>query len=223
MKASCSLKSVLEIPSVTHGDFANITKKQFNIVITRFNEDLAWTRGLEHLCTVYNKGSHFDFGGEVINVPNNGVGCETLLRHIRDRYWKLADRTFFCQATLCDRVDQPLYPLTEYMKCPVDSVFGYKEELNDIPKSRYLFRISNESCRSVGDLNFGQWRRLIGLPYKPAYESWVKGDWIAVGREHVWKRPLDFYRRLYEICEFERGILVEECWFLERSFYTVFS
>lgn len=211
------------LETVLKGCFSGVTKKEFNIVITRFNEDLAWTRGLEHLCTVYNKGEHFDFGGEVINVPNHGVGCETVLRHIRDRYWKLADRTFFCQATLCDRADQPLYPLKQYMECPIDSVFGYKEELNDIPKSRYLFRISNESCRSVGDLNFGQWRRLIGLPYKPGYESWVKGDWISVGKSRVWKRPLDFYRRLYETCQFERGILVEECWFLERTFYTVFS
>jgi len=217
--ASCNLDSVL------NGcfEFTNITKQQFEIVITRFNESLEWTRGFEHLCTVYNKGAPFHYRGQVIDVPNYGVGCETILRHVRDRYWRLADVTLFCQATLCDRQDQPMYPLTQYMKCPIDSLVGNKDELNDIPNSRYCFRISNENCKSIGDRNLGQWREMIGLPYKVAYESWVKGDWISVGRLRVQKRPWHFYKNLYSVCEFERGILVEECWFLERTFYSMFA
>ena len=220
MNATCDLATVLK------GDYRDLSKRQFNIVITRYNEPLEWTRGLEHLCTVYNKGDTkepFDFPGEVINVPNHGVGCETILRHIRDRYWELADVTLFCQATLCDRSDQPMFPLASYMKCPVGSVVANTVELNDVPKSRYLFRISDDSCRSLGELNFGEWRKKIGLPYKPAYESWVRGDWIAVGRGRIQKRGVDFYKRLYDTCSFERGILVEECWFLERTFYRIFG
>jgi len=216
-KATCDLATVL------NGSFNDIRKNNVEIVITRFNEELSWTAGLEHLCTVYNKGSDFEFLGSVKNVPNHGVGCETILRHICENYHNLADVTFFSQATLCDRIDQPLYPLEVYMKCPIDSVVGFKDELNEPPKSRYLFRISNDHCRSVGNLTFGEWRRVIGMPYKVAYESWVKGDWIAVGARRVRKRPLSFYQNLYAICQFERGILVEECWFLERTFYSLFS
>lgn len=215
--ATCDLTTVL------NGDFKDFRKNNFEIVITRYNEDLLWTSGLEHLCSVYNKGSEFNFKGDVKNVPNHGVGCETILRHICENYWRLADVTFFSQATLCDRSDQPLYPLEVYRGCPIDSVVAYKDELNDMPKSRFIFRISDEGCRSVGDLTFGEWRRKIGIPYKVAYESWVKGDWIAVGRKRVQKKPLSFYQNLYTLCEFERGILVEECWFLERTFYSLFS
>ena len=218
--ASCNLDSVLKgMCEVSK----TITKQQFEIVITRFNESLEWTQGFEHLCTVYNKGSAFEFKGEVINVPNHGVGCETILRHVRDRYWTLADVTLFCQAILCDREDQSMYPLTQYIKCPIDSVFGKTDELNDIPTSRFQFRISNEGCKAIGGRNLRQWRSMIGLPYKIAYESWVKGDWFSVGRLRVQKRPFEFYKNLYSICEFERGILVEECWFLERSFYSIFG
>jgi len=213
MKPTCNLEEVLDLRSLP-------LKSQAEIVITRFNEPLEWTRGIEDICTVYNKGQPFESKAHVINVPNHGLGCETILRHICERYHTLADVTLFCQATLCDRPDQPMYPLTQYLKCPIDSVFGNKEELCDVPKSRYLFR--NGVHPSVGNKNFGEWRKKV-LKYKPAYESWVKGDWISVGAQRVRKRPLEFYQNLYALCEFQRGILVEECWFLERSFYTIFS
>jgi hypothetical protein len=215
--ATCELETVLK------GGFSAVTKQTFEIVVTRYNEPLEWTRGLEHLCTVYNKGSTFEFNGLVKNVPNHGMGCETMLRHICQNYWRLADVTFFSQGTLCDRSDQPLYPLEVYKACGIDSVVGYKDELNEPPKSRFVFRISNELSRSVGDLTFGEWRKKIGIPYKVAYESWVKGDWIAVGAKRVRRRPLSFYEDLYATCQFDRGICVEENWFMERTFYSLFS
>jgi hypothetical protein len=215
--ATCELETVLK------GDFSGVTKETFEIVVTRYNEPLEWTRGIEHLCTVYNKGAEFEYDGLVKNVPNHGMGCEAMLRHICQNYWRLADVTFFAQATLCDRSDQPLYPLEVYKGCGIDSVVAYKDELNEPPKSRYLFRILNEGCKSVDDLTFGEWRKKIGIPYKVAYESWVKGDWIAVGAKRVRRRPLSFYENLYSTCQFERGVCVEENWFMERTFYSLFS
>lgn len=215
--------ATFDLTTVLKGDFKDVRKNNFEIVITRYNEDLSWTVGLEHLCTVYNKGSEFEFSGVVKNVPNHGIDCETMLRHICENYSRLADVTFFSQGTLCDRIDQPLYPLEVYRRCPVDSVVAYKDELNDVPKLRYLSRVSNDECRSVDDLTFGEWRRKIGIPYKVAYESWVKGNWIAVGRKRVQKHPLSFYQNLYTICQFDRGICVEEIWFMERTFYSLFS
>jgi hypothetical protein len=53
--ASCNLDTVL----ANKDFFRNITRSQFEIVITRFNEDLSWTDGIEHLCTVYNKENRF--------------------------------------------------------------------------------------------------------------------------------------------------------------------
>jgi hypothetical protein len=109
--ATCNLVSVLKGNIFTYLD-----RTKFEIVITRFNEPLFWTGGMEHLCTVYNKGEGFrlDKRAKIVSVPNHGVGTETILRHIIERYDSLADVTFFSQATLCDRVDQPLYPLKEY-------------------------------------------------------------------------------------------------------------
>jgi len=221
--ASCILESVLK------GKIFNyLDRTKFEIVITRFNEPLDWTGGVEHLCTVYNKGEegfHLNKGAKIVCVPNHGVGTETILRHIIARYDSLADVTFFSQATLCDRVDQPLYPLKDYyLKCSVGGLFGYNERLEEPAESRFLWRISSPSCKSVGDKTFAEWRHEVaGIPYRRLDESWVKGDWMSVGRERIRQRPLSYYEGLYEACQFSRGILVEECWFLERTFYSIFG
>jgi hypothetical protein len=216
---SCNLDQVL----ANKDSFKGLSRKHFEIVITRFNEDLSWTDGIEHLCTVYNKGEPFSKGAcKVLPVPNHGVGSETMLRHMVEEYHDLANVTLFCQGTLCDRVDQPLYPLTTYAACGVDGIVCVKTDLYDMPRSRYLWRISSSECRSVGDLNLATWRKqVLGIPFRGIYESWVRGDWIAVGCDRIRRRSKKFYMDLYDVCQFQRGILVEECWFLERSFYSI--
>jgi len=219
--ASCNLDTVL----ANKDFFKGLTKQQFEIVITRFNEDLSWTDGIEHLCTVYNKGEPFSKGHCAIRqVLNYGLGTETILRHIVEQYNNLSDVTFFCQATLCDRDDQPLYPLETYAKCRLDEIVCVKEDLWELPTARFRWRVSSPECVSVDDVDIATWRKVVfggQLPFRGAYESWVKGDWIAAGCERIRRRPKKFYKDLYDACEFHRGIQVEELWFLERSFHSI--
>jgi hypothetical protein len=138
-----------------------------------------------------------------------------------EQYHNFSTVTFFCQATLCDREDQPLYSLETYARCGIDEVVCVKEDLWELPTARFRWRVSSPECVSVGDVDLATWRKQIGIPFRGIYESWVKGDWIAAGRERILRRPKKFYRDLYEACEFHRGIQVEEMWFLERSFHTI--
>jgi hypothetical protein len=216
--ATCNLDHVL----ANKDFFKGLTRQQFEIVITRFNEDLSWTDGIEHLCTVYNKGNMFSKGScKIVKVPNHGNDTETILRHIVEQYHNLANATFFCQGNLCDREDQPLYPLTTYAKCGIDELMCVKEDLWELPTARFRWRVSSPECVSVGNLDLATWRIVIGIPFRGVYESWVKGDWIAAGRERILRRPKKFYKDLYDTCQFHRGIQVEEIWFLERSFHTI--
>ena len=211
--------------------FCNKAKADTEFVVTRFQEDLAWTAGLEHLVTVYNKGSsNFDISGAtIINVPNFGVGLETVLRHIITRYDSLADTTMFCQGTLADRIDQPMYPLEWYFDfAPAEDVKkgvkGVLTDSYDVPKSQYRFRLSSDSCKSVKNRNLREFReKVVGIPYKYLVEFWVRGDWISVRRDAILKKPRDYYSYLYDACQFGRGTFVEECWFLERSLYSIFT
>jgi len=93
----------------------------------------------------------------------------------------------------------------------------------ELPTARFRWRVSSPECVSVGNLDLASWRKKVfsSLPFRGVYESWVKGDWIAAGRQRIQRRPKKFYKDLYDACEFQRGIQVEEIWFLERSFYSI--
>jgi len=221
LEPSCSIVNVLRNLEY----FKSIYKSQFEIVITRFKEPLEWTRGIEHLCTVYNKGPTLEFAGTVLNVPNYGLGVETLLRHIITNYHNLAAITMFSQASLVDRVDQAMFDLTEYYKqCSVNSVFGNTAMATDPADSRYPGRLTNSSCSSIGDRDLSAFRKdIVKIPYRYFSESWVRGEWMSVGRDRIRSKPLSYYRYLYAKCQFFRGNQVEELWFLERSFYSIFT
>lgn len=214
--ASTDLTQILSNLSM----FRSKTKQEAEFVITRFDEPLDWTNSIEHLCTVYNKGEDLSGSFQVVPRPNHGCGIETMLRHIITRYDTLADITMFCQGNLADREDQPLYSFTWYFDN--DSIKGYLTDAYDIPTSRYRFRISEKEY-SLSNRNLKEFRECIGLPYKYMNEKWVRGDWISVSKGLIRSKPLEYYLFLYRLCEFERGILVEECWFLERSWYTIFT
>jgi len=224
MKPTRDLATILE----NIGKFSSKTKQEAEFVITRYNENLEWTKGLEHLLTIYNKGHpSFEFkgGAEVHHVPNFGVGIETILRHIITNFNKLAHITMFCQATLVDREDQPMHPLDWYFEeGDKTGVRGVMTDSYDSPKSRLRFRISNDGCKAVKDRTLTEFRqKVVGIPYRYLVEFWVRGDWISVTKEAIRKKPLEYYIYLYSECKFGRGLLVEECWFMERTFVSLFT
>jgi hypothetical protein len=223
MKPTRDLAKVLE----NVGKFSSKTKQEAEFVITRYDENLEWTKGLEHLLTIYNKGDpSFELqGANLHHVPNFGVGIETILRHVITNYDKLADKTMFCQATLVDREDQPMYPLDWYFEEGDKSgVRGVLTDSYDGPKSRLRFRISNDRCKAVRDRTLAEFRqKVVGIPYKYLVEFWVRGDWFSVSKEAIRKKPREYYAYLYSECRFGRGLLVEECWFMERTFVSLFT
>ena len=169
------------------------------------------------------KGEVFD--PQTIQVPNVGAGLETMLRHIIDRYDSLAEITMFCQGNLLDRDDQALYPLSWYFEKEARlGVRGFTVEAWDSGTSRFPNRLSNTNCTAIKDRDLARFRQeVVGIPYKPYGESWVRGDWISATREAIRRKPLAYYKHLYAACEFGRGIFTEELWYLERSWYSILT
>ena len=199
--------------------WSSLSKKDAEFVITRYDEPLDWIHDIKHLATIYNKGA--ECFKEAINVPNYGYGLETILRHIITRYDTLAERTMFCQGRIADRIDQPLYPLTWYFEGA--DVKGYLTDAYDSPKSRYRHRLTDPATFAIDNLNLKEFREKIGFPYRYLNEMWIRGDWISVTATVIRKKPLAFWQFLYDVCKFNRGVIVEECWFLERSLYSIFT
>jgi hypothetical protein len=90
---------------------------KFCIVVSRFNEDLEWTKQLSDVI-VYNKGSILtgDFNQKfLINVGREG---HTYYKHIYDNYDNydnLSDYTIFLQGNLFDHSPNIISNLNKYV------------------------------------------------------------------------------------------------------------
>ena len=228
------LTSIRMIPSLDPAIFLknahllkDVSPEQAEIVITRFDEALEWTKDISHLCTVYNKGPTplpADSFHRVLAVPNQGHDIETVLRHIIQRYDSLAGMTFFCQGRICDRTDQPLYPIESYLIGSGPEFRGFDESLDDGPNFRIVAKAKTELQRAVSERTLAQFRKIVvGIHYRPGIDRWVRGDWFSISRNRIRSKPREYYMGVYLRCQFNRGVATEELWFLERCFYSMFN
>jgi len=223
-KPSCNIDEVMK--NVSHLKLYNI--KDAEVVITRYDEDLSWTEDFAHLCTVYNKGEpllYKDNFAKVIDVPNYGINEEVILRHIIEHYDNLATITFFAQGKILDRPDQPLYPILYYLQNPKPTdIRGFFYKSYDPPTWKYSGRASDANCLALEGRTLAQFRTdVIKIPYKQWGELWAAGDWLSVGSALIRSKPREYYMKVYAECKLNRGIIVEEVSFLERSFYSMFT
>tara|TARA_A100001015_G_C14323310_1_gene456449 strand:+ start:101 stop:412 length:312 start_codon:yes stop_codon:yes gene_type:complete len=72
-------------------------KKDFQIVVSRYNEDISWTEKYSPHVIIYNKG--VDSIQNAISLPNVGRESHTYLYHIISNYHNLAERTIFVQGS----------------------------------------------------------------------------------------------------------------------------
>lgn len=103
------------------------------IVVARYNEDLAWLNKLDDniIITVYNKGENNIVkinkpNVKIIKLPNIGRESHTYLHHIISNYDNLADQIIFCQGdsifhspNFLDLINsrhlfEPIQPLSSY-------------------------------------------------------------------------------------------------------------
>jgi hypothetical protein len=64
-----------------------------NIIVAKYNEDIEWTKKLNHKVTIYNKGTDEIEGS--IKLKNIGREGETFLYHIVNNYDNLDEVTVF--------------------------------------------------------------------------------------------------------------------------------
>ena len=89
------------------------TKKDLEIVISRYNEDISWTESIEEYCTVYNKGDTLNV--DTIELNNIGREAHTYLYHIVNNYDNLSDYTIFLQGDPFNPHSPRLFDIINYI------------------------------------------------------------------------------------------------------------
>jgi hypothetical protein len=198
------------------------------IVIARYNEDVAWAQGMPAI--VYNKGEDFITPLEKRPLPNLGRESQTYLHHITMCWDRLADITLFCQGRITDHLPPGMRPESLLADAAEDIVvpvlismreWGLDGRIQFIPgihKNQIESGAMKRASLSLVDffrihLNL-ELNSLGSVVFTP-------GAIFAVKRQCIQRRPLEFYKRL--LATVDHHVNPEEGHYLERSWLYIFG
>ena len=201
-----------------------LKKKECELVIARYNEDISWSKPYAHLRTVYNKGKH-DLATEyepIVTLRNVGTEIHTMLEHIIRNYNNLANNTVFFQGNISDRYCQDTIALYKFFHSRDDDVTGCFSENHqgyDWGLGFYAGRKLKPCNYNMGDF----FKHVLNIEYKPNMST-IWQSQIAVGRKRILKHPRQYYIDiLYNKTNLAKEVFPEEGHFMERAWVSIFS
>ena len=173
------------------------TKKDFEIVIARYDEDITWSDNYKEFRTVYNKGDPID-NVETIDLPNEGDLIHTIITHIIQNYDNLATTTFFAQGSLQNNKD---CIIKEQKPCHrIFSDFIVVDPNACVYIKRY-FPCKQHDAHNNYDFTFTEvYERIFERPVPPERLVWALWTNTSLGRDVIRKRPKEFYEKIKEFC-----------------------
>jgi len=200
-------------------------KKNFEIVVARYDEKLLWCENYREYLTIYNKGED-DIDYPYIKLENKGHLADTILRHIIDNYNNLADVTFFTHGSFNYRPDQIIKESGKCKKLFEDFISCEPNTLVYI--TRKNLPKENDTFYNYPDTAGNIYKRIFNEKYIRNFE-WGCGKWISVSREKIHNSPIEVYKKMLEfvLSDFEgkepsqdiyrtRGIFIER--FILKAF-----
>ncbi|MEM9399466.1 MAG: DUF3431 domain-containing protein [Verrucomicrobiota bacterium] len=172
-----------------------------DIVVAKYNEDIAWTRNVKPGARVilYNKG-HDSCG---VKLPNVGREAHTYLYHIVQFYDELAPVTVFCQG-------HPFDHASDFHK-RIKNVVSGREQIKDFTWLGFIIDTDDKRGRSL----FIHWSKNVEgeeLPLDQFYYTLFKkespeifrfypGGQFIVRAETIRKRSKAFYQKALNLSE----------------------
>lgn len=197
-----------------------MNKKNFEIVVARYSEDLSWAKNnsvvnndtneqttLLECCTIYNKGQDIDL--PCTKLENIGHEGHTYIHHIIENYDNLADYTMFVQGDPFGHMRPTGISFYDH----VAQVLNGENLPNFFWLNTHMFRTDFEYIREP----YSKWpnvryayERVFGE--EPLFETWIFGGGaqFCVSKEQILKRPLSFYQNIMSIFEHNPGTEVWE-------------
>lgn len=210
---------------------------QFELVFSRYNEDVRFLDAWPHACTIYDKGDDegcFDSKHFVRCLPNRGMDTHSILHHLAERYDTLADVTLFLAGNWTKYRDDAGRPqwadpfLEHYARRSFDPGWplnawrfvwdnGWPGPVKHHGKWAEMLQTGEiePSPYTLGEW----WDRVIGGE-RPGRIAYCPGQTFSVPREYVHHRPQAWYARLADF--FAARQYPEECHHMERLWLYVF-
>lgn len=172
----------------------NKNKKNFEIVISRFDEDISWSYNYKDFTTIYNKGKD-DIPKPYIKLENKGQHADTILKHIINNYDNLADVTFFTHGSLNCNSNQIIKKSGKCHKYSNDFISLDKDTLMFIP--RIYLPSANEKLHNYYETVSDVYKYIFKTEYKRNF-LWACDNCISVSKERIRKTPLEVYKRMLQ-------------------------
>ena len=166
------------------------TKKNFEIVISRYDEDISWCKNYLDFVTVYNKGDDLNHDCDCIKLENKGHLAHTILIHIIKNYDNLADVTFFTHGSFNYRNDQLIKEHGPCNRKFQEFISTNKDTLVYIP--RYDLPGKDDTFSDYSETVGDVYHQIFGETYFRNF-PWACGKWISVSREKIRKTPVSTY------------------------------
>lgn len=236
----CSI--ILTNRSVREG-FDSVFFHQQPIVVSRYNEDLAWITQEpfnRHPIIVYNKGTNNNYTMapniiRSIQLPNVGRESHTYLYHIINNYDSLADVTIFLPGSIhldhkYGRAKTVVENVEKTNSSAISCQFNDNEEehkrIHDFTLDTYTS--SDEKNRAINnDAKIKQSEiRPYGLWFNSYFTEGEKNHCVAymamfgISKDQILQRPKSFYERLLATIDDHHNPEVGH--YMERSWYSMF-
>ena len=196
-----------------------------NFVVAKYNENIEWTKKLNHKVTIYDKSDTPIEGS--IKLKNVGREGETFLYHIVNNYDKLDDVTVFLQGNPFEHVHLLVGWRSHLTNSEIDIVINkMNTEINDDCDFTTFYQVlyndpngtnnvrATDACIEYYGENYSHFTVSPGAQY-------------IVPKKYILSRPLSFWQKLHAaMYDNERlnGYCQEQLWYLaykHKMNYTV--
>ena len=209
----------------TNENISKLTKQECELVIARYNEDIAWSLPYSHLRTVYNKGKD-DLGDEynpIIKLPNVGTEINTILEHIVRNYDNLANNTIFLQGNISDRSCKDTIPLENFFHNRDNDFVCCMSKMNENSEWKHPPEYNGRKLAPSPHKNIGEFfKQVLEINFINNCDTFYQSN-FAVGRKRIHKHPKSYYENILNNTTISKHTFPEEGHFMERAWYQMFS
>jgi hypothetical protein len=196
-----------------------------NIVVAKYNENVEWTKKLNHKLTIYNKGNEPIEGS--IKLKNVGREGETFLYHIVNNYDNLDDVTVFLQGNPFEHLQTLVGWRAKLTDDEINTVINkMNSEINDNCDFTTFYQVLYNDPNMTNGVNT---KSACSEYYGESYNNFTvsPGAQYIVPKKNILSRPLSFWKKLHSaMYDNERlnGYCQEQLWYLaynHKMNYTV--